>query len=87
MNPAIVALCLALATATAAAQSGADNRAAGPPSQTPGRCDPYPACVLTTSPLQPGAPGIGIRDKALIDRLQGTVPQTQKEGVVRKPEQ
>jgi hypothetical protein len=87
MNPTIVALCLALATATAAAQSSRDNRAAGSPSQAYSRCEPYPVCVLTTSPLQPGAPGIGIRDKALIYRLQGTVPQTQKDGVVRKPEQ
>jgi hypothetical protein len=87
MNHTIVALCLAVAGGTAAAQSGPGDRAADPPSKAPARCEPYPACVLTTSPLQPGAPGIGIRDKALIERLQGPVPRTQRDSIVKKPEQ
>jgi hypothetical protein len=88
MIRAVFALCLAFATALpTAAQPFPENKAATPPSQAPGRCEPYPACVLTTSPLRPGAPGIGIRDKALIDLLQGPVRQPEKESATKKPDQ
>ena len=87
MNRAIFALFLGLATAPAAAQPNPDNRAAASPSQAPiHECEPYPECLVIDSPLRPGAPGIGIRDKALLDQLQGPLRQPQKEGVIRKPE-
>ena len=38
-------------------------------------CEPQPECRVIVSPLRPGAPGIGVRDKALIDRSTG--PQQQ----------
>lgn len=46
------------------------------PPQAPARveCQPQPDCRVIVSPLRPGAAGVGIRDKALIN-----------EGVSRQP--
>jgi hypothetical protein len=88
MTRANFALCLALLSTAAAAQSEPASRAATPQSEAQGHeCEPYPACLVIDSPLRPGAPGIGIRDKALLDLLQGPVRQPQKEGIIKKPEQ
>jgi hypothetical protein len=89
MNRAVFALCLGLAAAPAAAQPAPAEGAA--PQAAPGEgaaatyslqtqaheCEPYPECVVISSPLRPGAPGIGIRDKALLDQLKAPMPQSQ----------
>ena len=41
----------------------------------PVECEPQPDCRVIVSPLRPGAPGIGIRDKGLIDRSTGIQQQ------------
>ncbi len=88
MNRIIFATLIGLATASAAAQSNPENTTTEPPSQTPTHeCEPYPDCLVIDSPLNPGAPGIGIRDKELVDQLQGPLRQPKKEGVIEKPVQ
>jgi hypothetical protein len=86
MNRAAFALCLGLATTPAAAQPAPGDTPPAPSSQLQAHeCEPYPECVVISSPLRPGAPGIGIRDKALLDQLRGPVRQPQERGIITKP--
>jgi hypothetical protein len=81
MNRGIFALCLVLAAEPVAAQSNPENRAAAPPSAAPAHeCEPYPACLMIESPLRPGASGVGIRDKELLEQMKGPLCDPQKQG-------
>lgn len=70
MTRTLAVAILLISTVALAAQTG------NPVERAPTRpCEPQPDCRIVVSPLTPGAPGVGIRDKALIDVSKG--PQQQ----------
>jgi hypothetical protein len=52
-----------------------------PPENSPTPCEPQPDCRIIVSPLRPGAPGVGIRDKALLEQSLGPLRQPRGDSV------
>jgi hypothetical protein len=72
----IIACWMAILLAPALAED-----APPPTSNSPPPCEPQPDCRLIVSPLRPGAPGVGIRDKALLEQSLGPLRQPRTDSV------
>jgi hypothetical protein len=59
----------------------AEQNEAAPPAE----CAPQPECRVIVSPLKPGAPGVGIRDRALIERSTGPLEQPSRDRYILAP--
>jgi hypothetical protein len=54
------------------------------PPKPPSDCTPQPECRIVVSPLTPGAPGFGIRDKALTDPVNRPLQQPKADSYIQQ---